>query len=86
MYGMDCSFEDDGHTQWAGPHAGKRQELCQVKCADEMFISSPVLLAYAGQFFDIMNRLPDTRYRVYGDGLLPAMCRLYSSHTQLEAA
>jgi uncharacterized Rossmann fold enzyme len=86
IYGMDCSFENDGHDQWAGPHAGKRQELCKVKCGDEIFISSPVLVTYAGGFFDIVNKLPNTKYRVYGDGLLPAMCRLYSSHTQLEAA
>jgi hypothetical protein len=72
--------------QWAGAHAGKRQELCASLCDGEIFISSPVLVTYAGGFFDIMNRLPNTKYRVYGDGLLPAMCRLYSSHNQLEAA
>lgn len=100
MYGMDCSFETaDGRSsfsaneqtpldivQWAGPHAGKAQQLCLAQCGGEIFISSPVLVTYAGGFFDIMKRLPDTKFRVYGDGLLPAMCRLYSSNESLEAA
>lgn len=88
IYGMDCSFEEaDGtYNQWAGKHAGKKQPITTARCGDRDFPTSPVLIGYAGNFFDTIQRLPDARFAVYGDGLLQAMCRLYWKHTQLEAA
>jgi hypothetical protein len=87
IYGMDCSFSSDGETQWAGPHAGKRQELCTIKCGDEDFITSHVLITYAANFFDIRRRMPDAHFNFYGDGLLQAMIRFYASYeTKPEAA
>ncbi len=77
IYGMDCSFSDDGKAQWAGKHAGKRQDLCEVKCGERLFCSSPVLLTYATGFFEALRHVTDITFRLHGDGLLQAMCRHY---------
>jgi hypothetical protein len=81
IYAMDCSFEKDGGIihQWAGRHAGKRQEVCEVQCADRTFLSSPVLMTYATGFFEAVKHVNDVTFRMYGDGLLQAMCRMYST-------
>jgi hypothetical protein len=79
IFAMDCSFKTDGETvhQWAGKHAGKRQDLCEVKCDEEVFISSPVLLTYATNFFETIQKVTDLNIRLYGNGLLQAMSRYY---------
>jgi hypothetical protein len=79
IHGMDSSFKTvDGTVhQWAGPHAGKPQDLCEVQCGTQTFISSPVLLTYATGFFETIQRVSDVTFRLYGDGLLQAMVKLY---------
>lgn len=85
FFGMDCSFSDDGTQQWAGAHAGKRQDVCQVKCGERIFTSSPILLTYATNFFETVQKAPDVAYRLYGDGLLQSMAQYYASRLpQLE--
>lgn len=84
IYGMDCSFETEAGeiVQWAGKHAGKRQDACEVSCGDRLFISSPILLTYATSFFEMIQRTSDITYRLYGDGLLQSMCRMYADLPQ----
>lgn len=83
IYGMDCSFSDDGAKQWAGKHAGKRQELIQVRCDERIFISSPVLVTYATDFWETIQKMPDANFRLHGDGLLQATARYYMSVPQV---
>lgn len=85
IYAMDCSFRSDGETvqQWAGKHAGKRQDVCEVDCAGRLFISSPVLLTYATGFFETVQRVTDVTFRLFGDGLLQSMCRMYQNIPQV---
>lgn len=78
IYGMDCSFSDDGEMQWAGKHAGKRQDLCQVDVAGRIFTTSPILMTYATNFFETIQKVPDCHYRLVGNGLLQAMAHYYS--------
>lgn len=83
IFGMDCSFAEDGE-QHAGRHAGKLQDLCQVDCNGRLFLASPVLLTYATNFFEIMQKVSDLEIRLYGDGLLQAMCRYHMGAPQTE--
>jgi hypothetical protein len=76
VFGMDCSFEQSENgdvVMWAGKHAGKRQDVCNVKCAGREFLSSPVLLTYATGFFELVQQVDDIEIRLYGDGLLQAL-------------
>ena len=86
IYGMDCSFKKLGEDaegkpiveQWAGKHAGKWQEVVAAECrrgSGEFFLTSPVLLAYVTQFFNLLRTLPDLKAQVWGDGLLQATAR-----------
>lgn len=77
IFGMDCSFKDEGKTQWAGKHAGKRQDCCQVLCGERVFVSSAILLTYATNFWETVQKVDDLTVRLFGDGLLQAMARLY---------
>lgn len=77
IYGMDCSFSDDGAEQWAGKHAGKRQDLQQIRCDDRIFTSSAILATYATDFWELVQKMRDVNIRLYGDGLLQAMARYY---------
>jgi hypothetical protein len=72
---MDCSFADEGRQQWAGKHAGKRQDVTTCKVGERIFFTSPVLMTYAANFMDEMRKMAGCTFRVYGDGLLPAMVR-----------
>lgn len=85
IYAMDCSFESDGETvqQWAGKHAGKKQDCVEVLCGQRLFISSPVLLTYATGFFEVLQMARDVDFRLYGDGLLQNMCKLYEGLDQV---
>jgi 6-hydroxymethylpterin diphosphokinase MptE-like protein/methyltransferase family protein len=80
----------DTSKQWAGKHAGKRQVLCSVACkvpgGARLFVSSPILLTYATYFFEYVQRSRDCAFRVYGDGLLQAMCALYMNPQPDQAA
>jgi hypothetical protein len=78
IYGMDCSFSDDGVQQWAGKHAGKRQDLCQVDVNGRIYTTSPILMTYATNFFETIQKVPDCHYRLVGSGLLQAMAHYYS--------
>lgn len=84
IYGMDCSFKAEGDEvqQWAGKHAGKQQDCCEVLCDGTIFISSPVLLTYATNFFEMVQKVTDLNVRLYGNGLLQAMCSYYMSQPQ----
>jgi hypothetical protein len=82
VHAMDCSFADEGKEQWAGKHAGKTQEIttCDVNLPEgrRTFHTSPVLMTYATNFVDLMRKMDDCVFRVYGDGLLTAMVRYYT--------
>lgn len=79
IHAMDCSFKSEGEgiAQWAGKHAGKKQDCCEVLCDGELFISSPVLLTYATGFFESIQKVTDLSIRLYGKGLLQSMCEYY---------
>jgi hypothetical protein len=81
VFAMDCSFKSEGESiqQWAGKHAGKKQDCCEALCDGTIFISSPVLLTYATGFFEMIQKVTDINIRLYGNGLLQAMCRYYMS-------
>ena len=83
IFAMDCSFADDG-TQWAGKHAGKKKDEVHVRCGDRIFRTSPVLLAYATQFFETVQKVDGVEYELFGDGLQQEMARHYADGT-LEA-
>lgn len=85
IYGMDCSFADDGQMQWAGQHAGKRQEVMTVNVGGRLFASSPQLISYATDFIESIQKVSDCEFRVYGDGLLARMCAFYSERDRLQA-
>lgn len=76
IFGMDCSFRDDGQKQWAGRHAGKKQDVCQVLCGDRLFYSSPILLSYATNFWETVQKVDDVTFRLMGDGLLQHWARI----------
>lgn len=84
IYGMDCSFTEDG-AQWAGKHAGKAHDVCQIRCGNRVMISSPILLTYATNFFEIVQKASDATFTLHGDGLLQSMAALYSSQVQQAA-
>lgn len=84
IFAMDCSFADDGR-QWAGKHSGKLKKAVSVKCGDRIFMTSPVLLGYATQFFETVQKVDGIEYELFGDGLLQEMTRLYMMDA-LEAA
>lgn len=79
IHAMDCSFKSDGETvmQWAGKHAGKKQDVCDVLCDGVVYISSPILLTYATNFFESIQKVSDLDVRLYGKGLLQAMAQYY---------
>ena len=74
IYGMDCSFSDDGEEQWAGSHSGKVKEVHRVKCGNRIFNTAPVMTIYAQEFLDTVDRLSDCEFWMHGDGLLQHMC------------
>jgi hypothetical protein len=74
IYGMDCSFAEGGEQQWAGKHAGKRQDVVHVYVLGRSFDTSPQLLTYATDFLEMIQKCEDWEFRVYGDGLLASMC------------
>lgn len=78
IYGMDCSFADDG-AQWAGKHAGKAHDAVPVQCGNRIFQSSPILLTYATNMFEIVQRAGDATFSFHGDGLLQSMAALYAN-------
>ena len=79
IHGMDCSLADDG-AAWAGPHAQKAQHKDEKRLAvrynGRAFVSTPVLMAYAADFFDQTTRMLERDRSVvltlYGDGFLQA--------------
>lgn len=86
IYAMDCSFAHDG-KMWAGKHAGKQHEqmVIEINCAGRTFRTSPVLASYATDFIEMIQKM-DAQIRIYGDGLLPTMCRLHNERARQLAA
>lgn len=86
VFAMDCSFKSEGENiqQWAGKHAGKKQDCCEVLCNGELFISSPVLLTYATNFWEMVQKVTDLNVRLYGHGLLQSMGRYYMAEPSSE--
>ena len=81
IYGMDCSFADDGNEQWAGKHAGKRQEAVKIATvAGEIYWTSLVLVSYATEFIEMIQRMstPAPDIRLYGHGLLQSMVAMHA--------
>lgn len=85
VFAMDCSFKSDGETvnQWAGKHAGKRQDVIEVMCGDTLYHSSPILLTYATNFFEMVQKAQDIDIRLYGVGLLQHMVALHMGQAQM---
>lgn len=83
IYGMDCSFADNGEQQWAGKHAGKRQDVMTAVCGGKAFATSPVLLTYATDFIEMAQKMT-AQLRVYGDGLLSTMCAVHAGMAAYE--
>jgi hypothetical protein len=79
IYGMDCSFRDDGGMQHAGKHAGKRQDVVSYPVGDRVFSTSNTLKSYATDFLEMIQRVNDLDIRLNGDGLLQAMVASLSS-------
>jgi hypothetical protein len=73
IYGMDCSFRDEGQMQHAGKHAGKRQNVSTYQCGDRVFSTSNTLKSYATDFIEMIQRVNDLDVKLNGDGLLRAM-------------
>lgn len=82
IFGMDSSFRDEGEKQWAGKHAGKRQDVVDCQCGDRVFKTSPILMTYATHFFEHIQKTGDASYAVYGDGLLRSMCAMFAGLPQ----
>lgn len=86
IYGMDCSFADEGREQWAGKHAGKRHEVLMMQSAGRVFATSPVLLSYATDFIEMVQKVTDAQFRLYGEGLLQQMCAVHAQLAEPEAS
>lgn len=74
--------------QWAGKHAGKRQDIVPCRCdmpdgTARIFMTSPQLMSYATGFFEMIQSISDVGFRVYGDSLLSAMCITYAHLPQI---
>jgi hypothetical protein len=63
-------------------HAGKRQDVVEVLCGDRLFHSSPILLTYATNFFETIQKVTDLNIRLYGDGLLQNMVKFFQAQGQ----
>lgn len=80
IHGMDCSFADEGDEQWAGKHAGRRQQVIRLATVrGEVFHTSMVLLSYATDFLEMIQRMRDVEIELYGSGLQQSMCA-YHAH------
>ena len=86
IYGMDCSFADEGKQQWAGKHAGKTHKVVHLQCEGRVFATSPTLATYATDFIEMVQKVTDAQFRLYGDGLLQAMCVVHAQLAQRQAA
>ena len=93
MYGMDCSigkYDSDKPAtwaqQWAGPHASKanpkEHQIVQARCAGEIFDTTVVLMQYASDFWKTVEKQPDAKFRLYGEGLLQTMGRMYNANQE----
>jgi hypothetical protein len=80
IYGMDCSFADEGKEQWAGKHAGLSQEVVKIATVEgEIFHTSLVLIGYATEFVEMIQRMSvGVDIQLYGTGLLQSMIRMHS--------
>ncbi len=80
IYGMDCSFADEGKEQWAGKHAGRRQDVVQIATVSgELFHTSLVLVSYATEFIEMIQRMSaGVDIRLYGEGLLQSMTKMHA--------
>ena len=85
IYGMDCSFADDGQMQWAGKHAGKRQDVVKASIGGQDFYTSLVLLTYATDFLEMIQKVRIDA-RLFGDGLLQRMCAVHAELAARQAA
>lgn len=72
IFGMDCSFTDRTH---AGEHHGREPNRISVKCGDDTFSTSYVLVEYARQMIQCVNAWTDCEFHFHGDGLLQAMIK-----------
>jgi hypothetical protein len=73
IYGMDCSFRDEGEQQHAGKHAGKKQGIVSYPVGDRTFSTSNTLKSYATDFIEMIQRVNDLDISLSGDGMLQAM-------------
>lgn len=85
VFGMDSSFSDDG-KQWAGKHAGKLKQVRPARVGDRMFMTSAVMVGYACQFFELVQKVDDITWELIGDGLLQEMAKHYANGTLETAA
>lgn len=70
IFGMDCSYTDRTH---AGEHHGAMPNRITVRCGEQEFSTSYVLVEYARQFIGGMTAMTDCTFHIHGDGLLQSM-------------
>ncbi len=76
-----CSFADEGGVQWAGKHAGRQQQVIRLATVrGEVFHTSMVLLSYATDFLEMIQRMRGVEIELFGEGLQQSMC---AYHAQL---
>lgn len=80
IHGMDCSFAN-ADEQWAGKHAGKKHDVVTVRVGAREFVTSPQLLSYATDFVEMIQKVSDCSFAVYGDHLLSAFLAALSSQS-----
>lgn len=73
--------------QWAGKHGSDGHKgIVPCICGTEVFATAPILLTYATQFFELVQKCgPEVKVRLYGEGLLQSMARLYSQMPRMAA-
>lgn len=75
LFGMDCSAGQEFHTGYH-PNNPPRETWIPVKVGDKVFMSTPLFVAYARQFFHEALQLPDVEFTFHGEGLLQALVEL----------
>lgn len=87
IHGMDCSFRDE--QQHAGSHLGKVQHRRRVRVGERWFDTASIQVAYARQFFDLVEKMKEHsqgRFQIglHGNGLLQAMAKEGMKAQQVE--
>ena len=73
--------------QWAGKHGSDGHKgIVPCLCVDRVYATAPILMTYATQFFEMVQKCgPEVKVRLYGEGLLQSMARLYAQMPRMAA-